>query len=66
MQCLELGTWSHDSRSFLLKYQMTARKTPAAENRLAAVFFNNELLVFFFPSKLSPDGKMTECTVPEQ
>ena len=57
MQYLELGTWSHDSRSFLLKYQVTARKTPAAENRLAAVFFNNELLVLFVPQNCPQTGR---------
>lgn len=57
MQCLELGTWSHGSRSFLFKYQMTARKTPAAENRLAAGFFNNELLVLFVPQNCPQTGR---------
>lgn len=47
MQCRELGTWLHDSKSFLLKYQMMAGSRPATENRLDTVLLSSELPPFF-------------------
>lgn len=43
----ELGTWLHDSKSFLLKYQMMAGSRPATENRLDTVLLSSELPPFF-------------------